>query len=123
MDESRRRGRQVLLIIAGLFLVPVLVAFAMYYGNLWRPSGTVSKGELISPARPLEATGLRHPDGSAADPALLREKWTLLYIGDGGCDDACRTALVLGRQTRLALNNDMTRVQRVFLATGHCCAI
>ena len=30
----------------------------------------------------------------------------------------CRTALVFGRQSRLALNNEMTRVQRVFLATG-----
>ena len=37
------------------------------------------------------------------------------------CDDDCRTALVFGRQTRLALNNEMTRVQRVFLATGNCC--
>jgi hypothetical protein len=27
----------------------------------------------------------------------------------------------LGRQSRLALNNEMTRVQRVFLATGNCC--
>ena len=25
------------------------------------------------------------------------------------------------RQTRLALNADMTRVQRIFLATGNCC--
>jgi hypothetical protein len=29
---------------------------------------------------------------------------------------------VHGRQSRLALNNEMTRVQRVFLATGNCCA-
>src|SRR5215831_19889090 len=102
MDEARRRGRQVLLIIAALFFLPVLIAFAMYYGNLWRPSGSVSKGDLISPVRPLATTGLRKPDGGAADPALLRDKWTLIYIGDGGCDDACRAALVLGRQTRLA---------------------
>ena len=26
------------------------------------------------------------------------------------------------RQTRLSLNNDMTRVARVFLATADCCA-
>ena len=52
---------------------------------------------------------------------MLAGKWTLLYIGDGRCDDACRTALVFGRQSRLALNNEMTRVQRVFLATGNCC--
>ncbi len=52
---------------------------------------------------------------------MLAGKWTLLYIGDGRCDEACRTALVFGRQSRLALNNEMTRVQRVFLATGNCC--
>ena len=31
MEESRRRGRQVLLIIAAIFLLPVIVAFALYY--------------------------------------------------------------------------------------------
>src|SRR4051812_30794043 len=121
MEEARRRGRQMLLIIAALFLVPVLVAFAMYYGHLWRPAGSSSKGELITPARPLEVAGLRNPDGSPAGADALQGKWTLLYIGDGSCDEACRTALVFGRQSRLALNNEMTRVQRVFLATAHCC--
>ena len=55
-------------------------------------------------------------------PGALRDKWSLIYIGDGACDAACRSALVFGRQTRLALNNEMSRVQRVFLATGNCCA-
>jgi hypothetical protein len=122
MEESRRRGRQQLLIIAAMFLLPVIAAFALYYGHLWRPSGSSSKGKLISPARPLEAHGLRHADGTAADDDLLLGKWTLVYVGDGACDEACRTALVLGRQSRLALNNEMTRVQRVFLATANCCA-
>jgi len=35
---------------------------------------------------------------------------------------ACRRALVLGRQTRLSLNQEMTRVRRVMLATSDCCA-
>ena len=43
-------------------------------------------------------------------------------MGDGGCDAACREALYVMRQTRLLLNNDMTRVQRVFLVTAGCCA-
>jgi cytochrome oxidase Cu insertion factor (SCO1/SenC/PrrC family) len=122
MDDSRRRGRQVLLLIAAMFLLPVAIAFALYYGKLWRPAGSSSKGELIMPARPLVAAGLRNPDGSPAALESFQEKWSLIYIGDGACDEACRTALVFGRQTRLALNNEMSRVQRVFLATGHCCA-
>jgi cytochrome oxidase Cu insertion factor (SCO1/SenC/PrrC family) len=121
MEESRRRGRQVLLLVAALFMLPIAIAFALYYGRLWRPSGSVSKGELLAP-HPLDATGLRNPDGSAASLEVLTGKWTLVYIGDGACDDSCRAALVLGRQTRLALNNEMVRVQRVFLATGNCCA-
>ena len=76
---------------------------------------------MINPARPLIAAGLRHPDGTPAGPEVLSGKWTLIYIGDGRCDDACRNALVFGRQSRLALNNEMTRVQRVLLATANCC--
>jgi len=120
MEESRRRGRQVLVLIGALFLVPLAISFALYYGQ-WRPSGSSSKGELITPARPLDAAGLKQPDGRPAPDKVLTGKWSLIYIGDGACDAACRTALVLGRQTRLALNNEMTRVQRVFLATDHCC--
>jgi hypothetical protein len=45
-----------------------------------------------------------------------------VYIGDGGCAADCRQALYVMRQTRLSLNNDMTRVARVFLATADCCA-
>ena len=71
MDEARRRGRQVLLIIAALFLVPVLVSFALYYGKLWRPAGSASKGELIEPARPLHVAGLRNPDGTPAGNDVL----------------------------------------------------
>jgi hypothetical protein len=104
-----------------LFLVPVAVAFTLYYGKLWHPANSSSKGELINPARPLVVAGLRHPDGTPAGSQVLGGKWTLIYIGDGRCDEACRNALVFGRQSRLALNNEMTRVQRVMLATANCC--
>ena len=121
MQDSRARGRRTLLIVAALFLVPLAVAFALYYGKLWHPANSSSKGELINPARPLVVTGLRHPDGTPVSAEVLSGKWTLIYIGDGRCDEACRNALVFGRQSRLALNNEMTRVQRVLLATANCC--
>ena len=122
MDDHRRRGRRQLLIVAALFLVPLAAAFALYYGKLWRPAHSSSKGELIDPPRTLLVQGLRHADGTPAGDAVFTGKWTLVYVGDGACDATCRTALVYGRQTRIALNNEMTRVQRVFLATGNCCA-
>ena len=121
MSDARAGGRSKFLLIAAIFLLPVVVVFALYYGGIWSPSGSSAKGELIHPARPLEVAGLRSADGSAAAAAVLQEKWSLIYIGDGACDEACRTALTYGRQTRIAVGKDMDRVQRVFLATANCC--
>jgi hypothetical protein len=111
----------MLLVVAALFLLPVAIAFALYYGNIWRPSGSSSKGELITPARPLVSTGLRLPDGTATGADALQGKWSIVYVGDGACDEDCRESLVYARQSRLSLNNEMTRVQIVMLASEHCC--
>lgn len=117
-----RRGRRQLLLLAALFFVPLAVAFWMYYGPTgWRPSGNASKGDLIDPARPLAALALTTAGGTQTQPDFLRGKWSLVYVGDGLCDDRCRKALYLTRQSRIALNKDMDRVQRVFLVTGRCC--
>ena len=121
MVDARARGRRIFLLIAALFLLPVIVVFGLYYGGVWRPAGSSAKGELIEPARPLELAGLRHADGKPAGIEAFQGKWTLIYIGDGACDESCRTALTYGRQTRLAVGKDMDRVQRLFMATGNCC--
>jgi hypothetical protein len=112
--ELRARNLRLLGMLAGLFLLPLALAFWVYYGTGWRPVKTVNHGELIHPARPVPAYA-----GLPAD--LFHQKWSLVYIGDGQCDDNCRKALVVMRQTRLSLNNEMARVDRVFLATGVCC--
>jgi len=117
-----RRGRRQLLALAALFFVPLAVAFWLYYGpSGWRPAGDASKGDLIDPARPLPAVALPTADGTTTSPDFLRGRWTMLYVGDGLCDDRCRKALYLTRQSRVALNKDMDRVQRVFLVTQRCC--
>jgi cytochrome oxidase Cu insertion factor (SCO1/SenC/PrrC family) len=119
--DPRIRGRRTLLGIAALFFVPVAIAFALYYGSAWRPGHRTNHGELIAPARPLPEVALPRADGAAADARLFHGKWTLVYLGDGTCDPNCREALYTLRQTRLALANEMGRVQRVFLATSGCC--
>lgn len=116
------RGRRQLLALAALFFVPLALAFWMYYGpGIWRPGGDVSKGDLIDPARPLPQLVLPTIRGAPTDPDFLLGKWTMLYVGDGLCDEPCRKALYLMRQSRIALNKDVDRVQRVFLVTSRCC--
>lgn len=116
-EDLRRRNRRLLGLLAALFFVPVALAFLLYYGTPWRPPQLVNHGALIRPPRPLPAI-VPLP---GAGKGLFRGKWSLVYVGDGRCDAACRWALLVMRQTRLGLNTDMTRVVRVLLATGVCC--
>jgi len=119
--ELRSRNLRTLCVLAGLFVLPLLFSFWAYYATDWRPAGHVNHGELISPARPLPHVELPRVQGDRESRDLFKRKWTLVYIGGGNCDDSCRRALYFMRQTRLGLNNEMTRVERVFLANGNCC--
>jgi SCO1/SenC family protein len=120
--DLRNRNLRTVGALAALFLLPLVASFWMYYGGAWRPAGRTNHGELIEPVRPLPPAELRDGRGNVASAELFRGKWTLVYVGDGQCDEACQTSLYFMRQTRLSLNNEMTRVARVFLATSQCCA-
>jgi hypothetical protein len=126
MSEEQRaavaRGRRMLLGLAALFFVPLGLSFWLYYSGGWRPAGTTNRGELITPARPLPDVPFTLPDGTtSARAGLLRDKWSLVYIGGGGCTEGCRQALWTMRQTRQLLAEDMDRVQRVFIVRSDCC--
>src|SRR5438105_4579640 len=119
----RARNLRTLAGLAALFLLPLVMAFFTYYCTGWRPAGHVNHGVLITPARPLPPIRLPQPGGGAAPHGTpFRGHWSLVYVGNGACDSACRRALYVMRQTRLALNNDMPRLRRVFLGSGECCA-
>ncbi|HEY0767273.1 MAG TPA: hypothetical protein VGD47_04900 [Steroidobacteraceae bacterium] len=133
-SKLRERNLRTLAALAALFLLPLVMALLTYYGTGWRPARRVNHGVLITPTRPLPpltlprvtlapAARLSQSNGAgAAYETPFRGRWSLVYVGNGACDSACRQALYVMRQTRLALNNDMTRLARVFLASADCCA-
>lgn len=106
-----------MLILFALFFVPLAASFILYYGFKWRPSGGTNHGELLQPLKQMPEAAASILEGATPD----QKNWALVYVGDGACDEDCRTALVFARQTRLSLNKEMTRVNRVFLAMDHCC--
>jgi cytochrome oxidase Cu insertion factor (SCO1/SenC/PrrC family) len=108
--------------LALMFFAPLGVSFYLYYGHgAWHPGGRVNAGELIEPPRPLPTLALPLQSSGETAPDFLRRKWTLLYIQQGPCGERCRARLYQTRQVRLALDRDMNRVQRVFIADGDCC--
>jgi hypothetical protein len=117
-----RRQRRLLVGIALIFFAPLALSFYLYFGAHWHPGGHVNAGELIEPARPLPALTLPLLTGdTSTSPQFLKGKWTFLYVQHGRCDDECRRHLYDTRQVRLALDREMTRVQRVFITDAECC--
>ena len=115
-------SNQVLIGLALFFFVPLAASFYLYYGQTaWRPFGHVNRGVLIDPARPVPPLALPLLAGGTTRPTFLRGKWTLLYVESGDCLESCRRHLYDMRQVRTALDRDMDRVQRVFIAEGECC--
>jgi len=114
---SRRTFVWVLL----AFFAPLLAAFVLYYGIGWHPGGMNNKGDLISPVVSLPDVALQKADGGTLDARWMQGKWTLVYAGDGTCDQACRDSLRTTLNVRQILGKDSLRVQRAFLFGGSCC--
>jgi cytochrome oxidase Cu insertion factor (SCO1/SenC/PrrC family) len=101
---------QILLLLA-VVVAPLVVAV------FWQPSRFKNYGELVQPARPLQAMLLQQADGEQVDFAHLGRKWTFVYFGQGACPAACRESLYKARQVRAAQGQNMKRVQYVFVVT------
>ncbi len=108
-DESRRSGRRQFLLVASLFIVPVVTAILLYFSSDWRPVVN-SQGTLIDPPRTLTASGLALPDGQPAPADVFQGRWSIVHPA-AACD--ARTEALfdeLGR-VRLALDKDAPRVR------------
>lgn len=112
----RRNSRIKLVSIFAIFAVPLILA--SIYLQLVRSSGgqlgLTSRGQLIQPAVPLTEFALQQQEGEF-NLDSVRGSWTLLYMPEGECADACKLNLYHMRQVRLALNHRMDRVQRAVL--------
>lgn len=101
-----------------VFFGPMVTAWIVYANSdHWRPAGTTNRGELVVPARPLTEFSLQEVTGTPLGADYLHGKWTLVYIGDSQCPEACREAVYYMRQVRLALGADAHRVQRLLVLT------
>ena len=105
-------------LIVSIFVGPIAAALLLYLAlPSLRPSVTTNYGALINPARPLPDLRLVDADGKPAPLADLRGKWDLVYLGGQDCDEACERRLILIRQVRIAMGKDLSRIERVYIAS------
>lgn len=110
--------------LAAVFILPLLLAWAMYHYQPFEHRGALAHGELLTPAQRLQVSGLRAVDDTPIGGDLFRGKWTLLYhvpaakaqsADRSGCDGDCRMLMDTLRRVRLAQGKSMRHVQRVLV--------
>ncbi|MHB1543937.1 MAG: SCO family protein [Gammaproteobacteria bacterium] len=110
----------ILVAIVGVFALPILIAGLWYMNvNQWGVGRTMNYGHLITPPIRLHIATLPLIVGHGhLTSRYFRGRWTLVYIGGVKCTPDCRAALYATRQIRLALGEDIRRVQRLYVVTG-----
>lgn len=110
------RGRWKIFPLVALFTLPVLVAYALYFGE-WRPASTGNHGELVQPARTIADVTLQTLEGKQIHFSDLYGKWTLIAFGAAKCPKSCEKNLYDMRQVIAALGKEAGRVRSVFVLT------
>jgi cytochrome oxidase Cu insertion factor (SCO1/SenC/PrrC family) len=107
-------SRRKLLLLAALFVLPMLVAYALYYSG-WRPEAVHPHGELVQPARPVADAVLVLLDGKPMHFSELRGKWTLVTFSAAECLSPCERNLVKMRQVIAAQGKEAERIQSMLI--------
>ncbi len=115
--------RLALLLIAAMFLFPLLLAWMMYSGSLdFKPGFTRNRGTLVEPPVPVDWTiaTLAQIKTNGASESLsanneLERHWVILKAIPTDCNQPCLKKAAELRQVHLALGHKQTRIRLALL--------
>jgi len=115
--------RLALLIIAAMFLLPLLLAWLMYSGSLeFRPASTRNLGTLVEPPVPIDWTVSLVLSGEANLATnleqgidVLAEHWVILQPVPADCDESCLKIIANLRQIHRASGRQQMRIRLALL--------
>jgi hypothetical protein len=104
--------RSALVLIAALFIGPLIAAWLMYAGVIeFKPAQTRNLGQLVEPPVPLDwsSAGFVFEVDSGVADRFLRH-WVVLHPVSQPCGEACEEALVDLRQVHRASGRHQDRI-------------
>ena len=118
--KTRLSPRISLVIIAAMFLLPLLLAWFMYNGTIeYQPSSTRNFGQLVEPPLPMswKNTVLIPGSGeSESGPAqVFSDHWVILYSVPDPCLEACLQEVSALRQIHRASGRHQARIRIALL--------
>lgn len=96
-----------------IFVLPVLLAYVVYFVFPSAPGDRTNRGELLVPAQPLPELVLADRQGQT----LFHNQWTLLVVAPQGCAQVCQQRLQAMSKIRALLREDRRRVQQVLVTS------
>ena len=113
--HRQRKGRTQLLLVLGVFLVPVIVAFALNVAG-WMPGGRKNYGELLSPPATIDEAGLFEAyEAKPLSWANRDGKFRLVVRLRGACDAKCIERIDHLNGLWRGLGGDATRLDVWFI--------
>ncbi len=108
-------NRVAIVAVFAAFLIPVVLATLMHSQWFdWELSSGRNHGELIDPVIELDDFSVQDARNQTVALATLRDRWQLIYVTSGVCDDACLENLYWLRQVRLAQNRHVPDIGLLF---------
>lgn len=112
---QQRRGRIQGVIIMLVVLLPMIIAYIIFYTGLGMPAGTINNGDLLSPPQLITDLPLQTMENTDWDFDAQPKKWRLLIPGYRECAEQCKKNLYLTRQVHIRLAEKSARVERLYL--------
>lgn len=110
-QKNNRNGYLMLAVILG----PMIAAYLVFKTGLGIPTGTINKGQLLSPATQLFDLTVTDTNGATVDWNQFEAHWRFLVPIMAECAADCEQALYLTRQVHKRLNEKYPKVERWLL--------
>lgn len=117
--KARLSPRAALVVIAAIFILPLVAAWLMYSGVIeFRPGSTRNLGQLVTPPRPLSWAGTRSGGAKTFTTAEFARHWLVVHAVADPCEAACTEAIVGLRQVHRAAGRNQARIRMALLHDG-----
>lgn len=119
-SSTQKPSRLNGILIPAMIIVPMVVAYIMFYTGWGVPLSTTNKGEFLSP--PQQVTELNFSSGDVLITEAFAEgsqkRWRILLPVTAQCSGACADNLYLTRQVHIRLAQKAYRVERILVLLG-----
>lgn len=113
--QQQRRGRFQAAAIMLIVLLPMVIAYSVYYTGIGIPQNTVNKGQLVDPPQQIGDLALHTLSGEPWKLSDQAKRWRWIIPGNATCNSQCQENLYLTRQVHIRLAEKSGRVERLYL--------